>query len=185
MLAAPALGSSAPGSLCGPEVPELSANSAETIYEVQRDGELYRFTWLGAGDVRAVRVRAFAFPEPGQLLLVRGDDGWQIPGGGVEDGEQASETLSRELWEEAAASILTSHRLGAFQVRGPVLDLQGVHDFYSCRVSLAAPWEPTDEISERIVVGVHEFLDTLPWGRSGSRAAFLLERALEVEPLLW
>ncbi len=91
---------------------------SEFVYDLARDGERYRLTWLGAVEGPASRVRAFAFPEPGRLLLVRGDDGFQIPGGGVEPGELAFEALGRELWEEAAASILASHRLGAFQIQG-------------------------------------------------------------------
>jgi 8-oxo-dGTP pyrophosphatase MutT (NUDIX family) len=163
----------------------LTAGSDVMVYDLEIGRERYRLTWLGRADVPVSRVRAFAFPEPGRLVLVRGDDGWQIPGGGVEDGEQASEALSRELWEEARASILTSHRLGAFQIRGLTVGLQEVHDYYLCRVSQEDDWEPTHDISERIVVGAHEFLDTLPWGRSDPKAAFLLDRALALEPSLW
>ena len=163
----------------------MSADSSELVYDLARGGELYRFTWVGTVDAPASRVRALAFPESGRLLLVRGDDGLQIPGGGVEPGERAFEALSRELQEEAAASILVSHRLGAFQIHGLTHDLEEIHDFYTCRVSLADGWAPTHDISERVVVSVSEFLDTLPWGRSDPRAAFLLGRALEVEPSLW
>jgi 8-oxo-dGTP pyrophosphatase MutT (NUDIX family) len=171
--------------LYGPEIPDVNADSAEVVYDVEIDLERYRCTWLGNVDVPVARVRAFAFPEPGRLVLVRGDDGWQIPGGGVEDGEQASDAIRRELWEEAAASILVSHPIGAFQIQGLTHDSHNVHCFYACRVSLAAPWEPTHDISQRVIVGTHEFLDTLPWGRRDPRATFLLDRALEVEPLLW
>lgn len=163
----------------------MSADSSELVYDVERAGELYRFTWLGTVDLPASRVRAFALPEPGRLLLVYGDDGLQIPGGGVEPAELAFEALTCELQEEAAASILACHRLGAFQVNGLTHDLEEIHNFYTCRVSLAEGWMPTHDISERVVVGESEFLDTLPWGRSDPRAAFLLGRAQEVEPSLW
>ena len=158
---------------------------SEFVYDLARDGEWYRLTWLGTAEVPASRVRAFAFPKPGELLLVRGDDGPQIPGGGVEPGELAFEALGREVWEEAAASIVASHRLGAFQIHGLTLDLEEVHGFYTCRVSLGDAWVPTHDISERFTVSASDFLDTLPWGRSDPRAAFLLERALKMEPSLW
>ena len=163
----------------------MSADSPALVCEVAIRGERYRCTWLNVVDVPASRVRAFAFPESGQLLLVRGDDGLQIPGGGVERGEVADEALRRELKEEADASILASQRLGAFQIEGLTRDLEEVHEFYACRVSLADGWKPTRDISARIIVSVRVFLDALPWGRSDPRAAFLLERALEVEPSLW
>lgn len=162
----------------------MRAHSTEFVYDIARDGERYRLTWLGAVDVPVSRVRAFAFPEPQRLLLVRGDDGLQIPGGGVEPGESGFEAMGRELQEEAAASILVWQRLGAFQIHGLTHHLDEVHDFYACRVSLAEGWVPPHDISERIVVSASEFLDALPWGRSDPKAAFLLERALDVEPSL-
>src|SRR5262245_48049916 len=91
--------------LYGPGRCALSANRSTLTYELEVKGETYRLTWLGPADVPVSRVRALAFPEPGRLLLVRGDDGLQLPGGGLENGEQSSEALKRELWEEAAASI--------------------------------------------------------------------------------
>lgn len=163
----------------------MSAASSELVWDVARGGERYRVTWLGVVDGPASRVRAFAFSELGRPLLVRGGDGLQIPGGGVEPGELTFEALSRELQEEAAASILVSQRLGAFQIHGLTHDLEEVHDFYTCRVTLGDEWMPTHDVSERVIVSVSEFLDTLPWGRSDPRAAFLLRRAVEVEPTLW
>jgi 8-oxo-dGTP pyrophosphatase MutT (NUDIX family) len=163
----------------------VNPDPSRLVCEVVRGGERYRARWLGAVDAPASRVRAFAFPERGKLLLVRGDDGLQIPGGGVEPGESVFEALRRELQEEAAASILGSHRLGAFEIHGLTHDLEEIHDFYACRVTLGDEWLPTHDISERVTVDVSEFLDTLPWGRSDPRAAFLLQRAVEVERSLW
>ncbi|MEX0874703.1 MAG: NUDIX hydrolase [Actinomycetota bacterium] len=163
----------------------MRAESTEFVYELAIGGDRYRLTWLESVEVPVSRVRALAFPEPRRLLLVRGDDGLQIPGGGVEPGESELEALERELQEEAAASILAWERLGAFQIHGLTHHLDEVHDFYACRVSLADGWVPPHDISERIMVSPSEFLDVLPWGRSDPKAAFLLERALAVERSLW
>lgn len=76
-------------------------------------------------------------------------------------------------------------RLGAFEIRGLTRKLEEIHAFCVCRVSLADDWGPNDDISERVVVDVGQFLDALPWGRRDPRAAFLLDRALDLEPSLW
>lgn len=163
----------------------MSAETPTLEYELEIRTQRYRFQWLGCVDVPVSRVRAFAFQEPGRLVLVRGDDGLQIPGGGVEAGESPFQALIRELQEEAAASVIGSQRLGAFKIDGLSTELHEIHDFYTCRVTLSDDWAASHDISERITVGADEFLDTLPWGRSDPKAAFLLDRALEVEPSLW
>ena len=50
-------------------------------------------------------VFALAFNELGQLLAVRNERGWDIPGGHVEPGETPEEALHREIAEEAGATI--------------------------------------------------------------------------------
>jgi len=58
-------------------------------------------------------ILAVARRPDGQLLLIkRGDTGtWALPGGTLEWGEPARETLVRELLEEAGATVLSTGRL--------------------------------------------------------------------------
>jgi len=58
-------------------------------------------------------ILAVARREDGQLLLIkRGDTGtWGLPGGTLEWGEAARDTLARELLEEAGATVLSTGRL--------------------------------------------------------------------------
>lgn len=163
----------------------MSASHSELVCDVVVRTETYRCTWLGLADVVAMRVRGLAFTEPGKLLLVLGDDGFQIPGGGIEVGESVLDALSRELMEEAGATIVRSRRLGAFRIDGLTNDHNDLHDFFWCHIELAIDWVPPHDISARVVVSADDFLDTLPWGRSDQRAEFLLTKALEVDAAAW
>lgn len=163
----------------------MSTSPSEFVCDVVVRTETYRYTWLGSAHVVALRVRGLAFTEPGKLLLVRGDDGFQIPGGGIEPGESVADALSRELMEEAGATIVRSRRLGAFRIDGLTNDHTDLHDFFWCHIELASDWVPPHDISARVVVSADDFLDTLPWGRSDPRAEFLLTMALEVDATAW
>jgi ADP-ribose pyrophosphatase YjhB (NUDIX family) len=59
----------------------------------------------------------------GQVLLVRrADDGnWELPGGRVEIGESASETVAREVAEETSVIIKLTGVLGVYSDPGHVL----------------------------------------------------------------
>jgi 8-oxo-dGTP pyrophosphatase MutT (NUDIX family) len=62
-------------------------------------------------------VRAIVVNDQDEILLVRHryEPGWQLPGGGVENGESALEALRRELMEEAGVKMRGSGEfLGSF-----------------------------------------------------------------------
>src|SRR5687768_15184327 len=110
----------------------LTDDQFATGYELDIRGVLYRQTWIGLADVPIDRVRGLAFTDAGDLLLVEGDFGLQLPGGGVEPGESVSQALHREMWEEAAARISDERRMGSVQI--DVLDAgrREFHDFVYC-----------------------------------------------------
>jgi ADP-ribose pyrophosphatase YjhB (NUDIX family) len=51
----------------------------------------------------------------GQVLLVRQDDRWLLPGGEVEDGETHAEALVRELDEETGVAVRPGERLAVVE----------------------------------------------------------------------
>jgi ADP-ribose pyrophosphatase YjhB (NUDIX family) len=136
------------------------------------------YTWLGSVDKVAARVYAIAYSNEGKMLVVGGaaDAGYWLPGGGVEEGESPEAALTRELMEEAAATVDAMERIGVQQVDDP---LSGRHyqSFYWCRVSLKDVYVPEHEITERLLVSPEQFLDILPWGREDPKGEILLQAA--------
>jgi ADP-ribose pyrophosphatase YjhB (NUDIX family) len=61
-------------------------------------------------------VRAVVVDADERVLLVRHTylPGWHLPGGGVEAGETALESLAREVWEEGAVRVTGPAQLHGF-----------------------------------------------------------------------
>ena len=151
------------------------------VHRRQYQGRTITHTWVGDADVAPARVHALAFTAGGAILLVGAapDEGFWLPGGGIEPGESAAEALARELLEETAATVVALRPIGSQRVDDPVTGSE-FHAFYWARVTLADAYAPTHEVTVRRLVRPDRFLDALSWGRT-DMAAWVLDRALAVE----
>lgn len=98
------------------------------------------------------------------MILVSGDGKyWQFPGGRPEAGEDWSDTLAREVSEEACATVLGCRLLGFSRgvcMRGPEQGLVLVRALWRADVRLDA-WTPEHEMVERRLVPPESVWDAL------------------------
>lgn len=52
-----------------------------------------------------VSAKALVFDENKNILIIRENRGWELPGGGIEQGESPQETIEREMKEECGFTI--------------------------------------------------------------------------------
>jgi len=52
-----------------------------------------------------VSAKALVFDENKNILIIRENRGWELPGGGIEQGESPQETIIREMREECGFTI--------------------------------------------------------------------------------
>ncbi len=101
--------------------------------------------------------------DGGIVLISEDGEHWNIPGGRPEGDETLEETLRREVWEEACATVTTATLLG-FSRGVCIAGLQAgrviVRSLWRAAVELA-PWEPQFEITHRHVAAVTDVMDTL------------------------
>jgi ADP-ribose pyrophosphatase YjhB (NUDIX family) len=118
-------------------------------------------------------VRAIAQDEAGRVFLVRHTyvPGFHLPGGGVERGETAIQSLMRELEEEGGLSADTTPRLIGFYFNPRHSSRDHVVLYHVPGVRQAAPRAPDWEIAE---CGFYA-LDSLPADVTPSTQARIAE----------
>ena len=144
-----------------------------------------KFTWYPGDDIKQYepfnQVYGVVFDTDGRMLIQRRETRpWCLAGGTVEEGENAEQTLRRELTEEADVTIKNPILLGGQRVQFP-----GGHnpsptkrfvgdDFYQlryyCEVDEILPQTPDPDhgiINERLFVSSSEINNYLDWGATG------------------
>lgn len=122
-------------------------------------------------------ANGICLPTDDTLVLISNDsERWGLPGGRPEANESWSETLSREMFEEAEATVVEARLLGftrAVCLSGSESGLILVRSLWRTLVELA-PWEPRFEIPYRRVVPAEQWREHLwideGWGPIMNRA---------------
>ncbi len=110
---------------------------------------------------RHTQVSGYVFNEKNQLLIVRNQNTWTVPGGHPENVETPIETLNRELMEEACVTLKDMSYLGAVEV------VEGDEVYYQLRYFARAkevlPFKEEWEISERKFVDLKDLKQYIKW----------------------
>ena len=105
---------------------------------------------------------AIAFKDDRFLMVWhKGRNGWEMPGGHVEEGETSEQAAKREFLEEAGYEIevVAVRDIGYCDVCAAVLGRK-VKDDCEMRSELF------DELPEKLSFEREEYEDTVPWARS-------------------
>ena len=113
------------------------------------------------GNAKYTQVSGYVLNEQGQLLIVKNQNTWTIPGGHPEVGETKEETLKRELMEEACITLKDIHYLGAVEV---VENGETYYQLrYTAKVNELLPFKQEWEICERKFVDFVDLSKYIKW----------------------
>ncbi len=124
------------------------------------------------------QVSGYIFNTKGQLLIVRNNDTWTIPGGHPEINETQIETLHREVMEEACVTIKEIKYLGAVKVieKGDIY----YQVRYTALVDTELPFKQEWEISERKFVNLSDLQNYIKWSNG-----VMFSRQIEDSRRIW
>jgi 8-oxo-dGTP diphosphatase len=98
---------------------------------------------------------ALVFDALGRVAIVNEDDGWYLPGGGLEPGETHEQALAREIREECACDIaIETHVADAVEYlvnrAGRPLEIRARYFRATFVGAASAEWLPPDEACARL-----------------------------------
>lgn len=164
------------------QIPRIAAHDGEDVIVQSRD-QKWAASWhppLSPPDGTPHGASAICVTGDAKIVLI-GPDGerWGLPGGRPEGTETWEETLRREVYEEACATVEQARLLGfsrSLCMAGPQKDLVLVRSFWRAEVQLA-PWKPQFEVPHRRVFAVADVWDLLVRSHTDGSAPILV-RAL-------
>ena len=131
-----------------------------------------------------IQASGVCFIEGGSIILVNDGKNWQLPGGAPEEDELLSETLIREIREEACLKIIDYEYIGC--IKSERLTPVSEHEmpvFYKARFWVRAEketFDPKFEIIERTEVHPNQLISMLSWNAQKT-ADSMLSDALLIE----
>ncbi len=159
----------------------------EVIEEHTLEGREITVTWRGSAFTPPRylirQASGICITDEGLNVLVTGDkESWVLPGGHPENDETIKDSFIREVREEACATVMDLHYLGASEVKdagnpeGLIINYQAR---FWARVRLDE-FKPEYETTGRKLVTPENMIPALNWYPAGI-IEIILEEALEYE----
>ncbi len=159
-------------------------NFPTTTWEDPSSGNIVKFIWIEGDDLSRydpfTQCYGVCFNDKGEILVQRKDKDhdWSLPGGTVEEGETAEETLRREFVEEVDVTLKNIKLLGGQKVvfvNGEnIITKKGSNNFYQlryyCEVDELMPQTPDPDhgtLRERKFVAQETINDVVDWKETG------------------
>ena len=140
----------------------------DQIFPIHVNDQDWLLSWHAAPDAPTGTPHGSAgicITDAREIVLISPDGiQWDLPAGRPEGDETWEQTLRREMWEEACATVVTARLLGFSRgqcIAGPQTGLVLVRSFWRAQVKLGE-WKPQFEIAHRRVVRPEEILPHLP-----------------------
>src|SRR5574344_369549 len=108
-----------------------------------------------------MQVSGYIFNEDNQLLIVKKDETWTIPGGHPERYETSYGTLVREVMEEACVTLKDIKYLGSVEVLDN--DEKYYQMRYTAKTESVLPFVEEFEINERKFVDLKDLNQIITW----------------------
>lgn len=109
------------------------------------------------------QVSGYIFNNKNQLLIVKNNTTWTIPGGHPEKNETPPQTLQREVLEEASVTINNIKYLGAVEV---IENNKTYYQLrYTAKVFQVLPFNNDWETTERLFVNLNDLHNYITWSK--------------------
>lgn len=152
------------------------------------EGQKVTIIWHEASDFENLspitQVYGLCFNSENKILVIKDED-WLIPGGKPEGEESLTETLQRELWEEARVRVKNPGPIGYNEVHFPKNPNKKEGELFY-QVRFACLLDEVEEMGEdpatgktyrRKFIAPEKFTDFVQWGDTGQA---MLQKALEI-----
>ncbi len=126
----------------------------------------YNLTWFQNNlpeKANVTQVKGYLFNNNNELLIVKVGNNWHIPGGHPEKGETYTDTLNREILEEANIKVKNPEFIGYVKVV-PQHDEEIHYQLrYTADIDTIYKFDEKFETSERKFVKIAELKNYIKW----------------------
>jgi len=159
---------------------------------IRWNGQKVTFTWIPTNDIEKYQpirnVVGICLNDNQEVLICREteEEGWKLPGGRPENGENSIQTLKRELMEEVNIVVNNIKAIGTQRVDFPDNPKKSEGDLfyqvrYFCKIKGLLPQKIDPDsgvLYDRKFIPILELNNYLKWGEIGD---VIVNKVLEIE----